>query len=150
MSQLMFTPQKFTTLAGQVYTYVIDANGSTLILQYGGPTNVAYDNCVATVTMPWFDLGSVEREKQANSIDYAIQGSWVFSGSMDYIGVTTGGGVLQVINTDSQPSFQSGDMAWSDTGYHVQLSASTTGATPAILSSIIFHYTDGKQEDETP
>ena len=140
MAQLSFTPQKFVTFAGSVYAIVVDANGLTSIQQYGGPTNVAYDNCVATATLPWLDLGDPTVRKTATSLDYAMTGSWDFYGSMDYAGVVNGSGQLQKINSDSQPSFQVGEVPWTDSGYHVQLQAKTTGNEPAILSSLVFGF----------
>ena len=139
MAQLTFTPSKFVILAGSVYAIGKDANGLAIILQYGGPSNVAYDNCVATVALPWLDLGFPTSRKQAQSIDYVITGAWQFFGSMDYAGVA-GGGSLQTINSDTQPSLQSGQIPWSDSGYHVKLQAKTTGSTAATLSSLIYNF----------
>ena len=130
-----FTPVKFTIFQGQVYVRAGDT-----VLQYGGMTNAAYDVSVCKATLPWLDLGEPSVRKTASSIDYMINGSWLFQGSMDYIGVAQNNGSLLTINTDSQPSFESGAIPWSADGYHVQLSAQTTGATAATLSSIIFNY----------
>jgi len=129
-----FAPSKFVTFGGQVY-----GRAGDFVMLYGGVNNNTYDYSVATATFPWLDLDSPTVRKTAKSIDYALKGNWQLSGSMDYAGVI-GGGALKNINLDSQPSFQNGEVPWTDEGYHVQLSASTTLNTAATLSSLIFNF----------
>jgi len=134
-----FVPSKFVVYNGQIYVRANDAVNGDTILVYGGPSNVSYDYSVCTATQPWFDLDDPSVRKTATAIDYALKGMWQLFGSMDYAGVQAGGS-LQAIDLSGQPSFQNGEVPFSDDGYHIQLSASTTLNTAATLSSLVFHF----------
>lgn len=148
-SQATFTPQKFFVFQGQVWCRGTDGQ----FYQYGGASNLSFDSSEAIVTTPWLDLGKPTVRKTSESVDYAVQGQWTVSASMDFNGVyNASDNLVQVAQSTSGPtsllqgSFQYGSQDWTADGYHVQFQATSTDPTPsgAILSEIVFNF----QENE--
>jgi len=137
LSQASFSPQMFVIYKGQVYCR--DANN---VYQYGGATNNVYDNCGVTIATSWLDLKLPATRKTMKGLDWAMKGTWQFSASMDWQGVTQGGGSLVPLTNApvTLPSFQDGSFDLSDSGYHIKMQAVESGYGPAILSSLIFRY----------
>lgn len=144
-----FTPQKLFVFQGQVWCRGTDGQ----FYQHGGASNLSFDSSEAIVTTPWLDLGKPTVRKTSESVDYAVQGQWTVSASMDFNGVyNASDNLVQVAQSTSGPtsllqgSFQYGSQDWTADGYHVQFQATSTDPTPsgAILSEIVFNF----QENE--
>lgn len=123
---------------------------------YGDPLNTAqYDATQAVVVTPWFDLKKSAQVKTATELDWVIIGQWQFSGSMDFNGVTNGGGLQQITGNvnptnNTAASFQTGSIDWTDEGYGAQLkavsTAAGTGQVAPTLSSLVLHYEPGDEK----
>ncbi len=134
--QTAFTPEKFVVYQGQVY-----ARAGDNFFRYGGSDNATYDNCVATVELPWLDAKTPATRKVAKGIDISMSGAWVLSAGMDPTS-----GLLTTVFTGSSPSFDKGKIHYSDQGTHFKLKAVTSGSTAAKLASLIFKYELGDEE----
>jgi len=143
ISQTAFVPQVFVVYNGQVYT-----RDTSKIYVYGGTNNNTFDSSVAVATTPWLDLEKTVTRKEAEGLDSALTGSWNFTGTLDWFGVTQQGGTPQQINSPTLPitlpTFQAGILPFSGDGYHIQLSASSFGTMPCVLSNMIFTYEEGE------
>ncbi len=138
--QTAFTPEKFVVSNGQVY--VRDTAGK--VFQYGGSDNNTYDNCQATVELPWLDLKEPATVKQGMGVDVAMAGAWVVQASMN-----PRGSLVTVIDRGSTTSpsmtadstFDIGHFSFSGNGTHIKLKAiSGANATRAKLGSLTFIY----------
>lgn len=140
MSQLSFTPSKFVILAGQVYALVTDANGNNVIMVYGGAKNATYDNCQATVTIPFYDAKKPGEQKNAFSIDADIVGTWDLYASPDWIDGT----YVEVVSQATQATFDQGHPPYQDVGTHFSIKAVSTFVGYATVNSMILHYNLGE------
>jgi len=128
--QTAFVPEKFVLFNGQVFCRAGDS-----LYRYGGTDGNTYDNCVATVELPWLDIKTPGTRKSAEAIDVAMTNSWAISAGMDPVS-----GILKQVFNGTMPSFDSGRIPYSSQGTHLKLKAVTTGATAAKLSSLLIKY----------
>lgn len=144
VTQETFTPVKFVSYAGSLYT--LNSDGS--VCQYGGTTSTAY--CELTLKTPWFDMKTPGDQKYFESLDAIFTGNWVFSASTDPWASTP----QTILTTSELPSgegtgtkstFDLGRIPMSMRGSKLQLSASTSSAT-ATLSGLFINYNqEGKR-----
>ena len=134
--QTAFIPVKFENYSGQTF-----CTDSTAVYAYGGSTGGTYDNSVATVVTPLYDLKSPATLKKASSIDVAIKGTWAVSFGMNEQVPSS----VNTAYTGNKSTFPYGTMGVQGDGYHFKFKAQTTQAEAAVLSSLIFHY---KQANE--
>lgn len=127
-----FSPTQFVIYNGQVYAS--DANG---IYLYGGPGNGVYDNTSVVAATSWLDLKHPDNIKRAIGVDSAFTGTWTFYGGQDQLDET-----LTQLWTGSQATFQQGKINFPGDGYHVKLQAVSQAPGPAVLSSLIFRFTE--------
>lgn len=124
--QTSFTPSKFTISGGRIY--VLTTTGIVYI--YGGDAGGEYDNAIATVELPWMDMGSPSTTKQAHGVDAAFKGKWLVSASMN----PQASNQITVINKGSATSpnmaldstYDTGHYPFSAQGTHVKLKAVTS------------------------
>lgn len=140
-----FVPSKFVLYNQQVF--ILGAVSTTNhIFNYGYDSSGVqhYDATTATIASPWYDLGDSGMRKAVTGIDWDIQGSWQFFGSMDYNGVANNAAPLQAITSSAVAidSFQFGQEAWTDDGFHVMMQAKCSTAAYSVLSAIVIHYED--------
>ena len=142
----LFIPTKFITFQSMVYVRGSQA-GVDHVFIYGGLNGATYDASVATAATSWLDLKAPVVRKTAQQLDYVLQGSWQFFGSMDWQGVNKGAPLKAITSRPvSQPSLQNGQVGWSDDGFHVKMQAVSAGNQPCILSSLIFHFQKGAEK----
>jgi hypothetical protein len=142
-----FVPVKFVIYNQQVFV-LANISGNYRVFNYGySGSTVTYDNCTATITTPWLDLGTPGKTKHVVSIDYALQGSWKFQGSQDFNGINNLSGAYDnITNAEvSNSSFQFGEQSWATDGFQIQLQATSTYVGYCILASMILHYDDGSE-----
>jgi len=134
--QTAFVPEKFVVYNGQVY-----ARAGNALYLYGGADGVTYDNCVATVELPYLDLKTPSTRKMARGFDVAMTGAWTLSAGMDPVS-----GILDTVFSGTTNSFDKGAVPWSSEGTHIKLKLVTTGSTAAKVSSLVIKYTMGDEE----
>lgn len=143
---LTATPVSMCVFEGQVYILATSLEGD-IILQYGGTNNNTYDTCQATVATSWMDLKNPGTRKKARGFDGALNAGlttsvqWTISAGMDEVG----GGLDQVFVGNS--TFEQEAVPFTADGYHIKIQAKSTAiAGPAVLSSMIFHYTEADEK----
>lgn len=129
-----FIPTKFLVFKGQVWARG-KVGATDVLVQYGGPTNLEYENCGVTGVLPYIDGGSPGTQKQFRGIDCAFQGTWQVSGSTDY-----NVGKYRVLYDNNKPSFLYLGIPWSATGTHYSLKLVESGSGPAVFSSALVHH----------
>lgn len=135
-----FIPQKFVTYNSIVYARVT-IEGSEFLVSYGGTDGNTFDGAIAIAATTWLDLKTPTVRKNAEALDYVVaKGSWKFSGSMDWAGVNNGAPLQQITKVVNVPSYQLGQVPWSDDGFHVKLQAQSEGNGPCVLSSLVLTY----------
>jgi len=141
-----FTPVKFITYRSLVYLRGKQGNKECFFV-YGGLNGAVYDDSTVVVATAWLDLKAPVNRKNAEQLDYVIQGSWQFFGSMDWQGVANGAALQAITSVPvTAPSFQNGQVGWSDDGFHVKLQAQSSGNALCVLSSLIFSFQKGKEK----
>ena len=146
--QYSFTPSKFVVFQGQCYLRANStADSADHIFVYGGLNGTTYDLTQPIVELPWLDGGDCTQLKKMQCLDFAITGHWQLFGSMDYIGVVNNGAQLQSIVTTNQPSFQVGQIGWTDDGYHFKIRAvGQAYAEAQKLSLLAITYQGGEEK----
>jgi hypothetical protein len=141
--QTTFTPEKFLVHASQVYVRATDGK----IHYLGGSGGTTYDFCVATVETPWLDVKSrVETRKNSTSVGNVITGTWDMYASMDY---RTGNSTLKLKKLgDGIDTPDQGVLPYTAQGTHIkmQMKTSAVKAEAAVLSAMVWHYTDGGEK----
>lgn len=134
--QTLFVPVKFEQYQGRVY-----CTDNIALYQYGGTDNNTYDNSVATVQAPFFDLKKPSHNKTAGGIDADVTGNWEIYATSDWINDT-----MIDAAALTQASFDQNWIPFNATGTHFTMQAKTTGSTAAKISELILHY----QVNESP
>ena len=136
-TQTIFIPQKFELYNGQVYS-----TDGVALYQYGGSDNNTYDNSIATVTTPLYDLKSPATLKKARGVDVAITGTWAISFGMNEQVPTS----VVASYTGNKSTFPYGSIPVQGDGFHFKFQCQTTGSEYARISSLIFHYIQGQEK----
>ena len=124
-----FVPTKFVVFNGQVW-----ARAGDLLLQYGGTSNVAYDNCGVLAVTPYIDSGSPATIKQFESIDVGFEGTWSVNASTDY---TTQ--KYKNVYNNTASSFVRQAQGWEASGTHYSLQLVESGSAYARFSNAAAH-----------
>ncbi len=130
-TQTAFVPQKFVVYKGQVFTR--DPNN---IYAFGGSNNNTYDDCQATIQLPFYDAKRPVTNKQAQGFDADITGTWNLYASPDWIG----GSWSTVGTAITKATFDQGWLPYEDIGTHFSLKATSTYVGYASVDSLILHY----------
>jgi hypothetical protein len=129
--QTPFTVDKMIVTNGVVYLHDTDGWYYTY-----GPT---YDHCIARVETPWLDNKKPATKKQGTNVDISMQGNWLTKAAMDYKTTPT---PFKLVTEKSSPTFDPQSFPYSNNGTHFKLKSQCADALKAVLSSLIFHYTD--------
>lgn len=140
--QTAFTPQKFITFNGLVYTRTTDGD----LLVYGGTDNRTYDSCVARFQTPWLDDKSPGDMKYDPKMSLALRGHWVISAGMDPVSAIletafdAGSNTSPDFNTDS--TFDIGPVVFSSAGTHFCIQGVTSALCSKVctFSAVLFYY----------
>jgi hypothetical protein len=135
-----FVPSKFLIFNGQVWARG-KAGGNDILVQYGGSTNLVYDNCGVTAVLPYIDGGTPATDKVFKAIDCAFAGTWQVSASTDYTVKK-----YKLIYQNTAPSFLYKMIPWSATGTHYSLQLVEAGSTSALFSSALVHQKPGNEK----
>jgi hypothetical protein len=130
-AQYEFVPAKFEVYNNQVY-----ATDNVALFTYGGTSGTTYDNAVATVQVPFFDMKRPAHNKTAGGIDVDLSGSWNVACSPDWIDDN----MITALQAQSTPTFDKGWIPFNATGTHFTFYAQTTGSTAAKISQLTLHY----------
>ncbi|MEI6194644.1 MAG: hypothetical protein WCS42_09970 [Verrucomicrobiota bacterium] len=134
--QTSFVPTKFCVFKGQVYCRAGDN-----IYQFGGSTNMVYDNCGASWTMPYVDMGAPGTRKQFESVDMAFEGTWTLKASADFAS-----NVYKSLYANTAPSFQLGAIGWGVAGTHYSFQGVESGSGYARFASVVCHVKAGNEK----
>lgn len=142
------TITQFMVFQGQVYGLASSSEG-TVVLQYGGSNGNAYDTTVASVMTPWLDMKKPGTRKTVKGFDGALtDGTWTISGGMN----PASENIVNGLDTNLEQlfqggvTFQKGQIPWSDDGYHMRISAVSSGSGYALLSSLVFEYEENEDK----
>lgn len=131
-NQQAFIPSKFVVYNGTVYCRGNDTiSGNDYLFTYGG----GYDNCIATVQIPWLSAKTPTIQKKFNSLDLAVTGSWSVS-----FGCDPTSGALTTVATISNPTFDISHVGLAGWGTHFSVKAVTTGSTAALIGNMSIEY----------
>lgn len=142
-----FTPVKYVVYNGRVYCRTSDGD----IYRYSGQTGATYDRTVATVELPWLDLGDPSTKKQFQGLNAALSGLWtIYMGAnpktTNYTPVISRGSTTSPsMVTDSV--FDTGHYPYSGNGTHLKIKAiSGPNATAKKLSKLSVLYTPDEKK----
>lgn len=134
--QTPFTPTKFITYNGQVF-----CRDATHAFVFGGADNNTYDGTIATAATSWLDAKEPSVLKQSRGFESAFSGSWTFFEGMNQLNEQ-----INKVWQGTKPTFQLGQIDFSDQGYHIKMQANTWDNQAATLSSLVFRYKKGNEK----
>ena len=138
-AQANVTPVKMVVYNGQVYMRGT-RGGNSYIFVYGGNNGTTYDNTVAIMQTPFFDMKRPANNKNAQGVDVDVQGTWQVAATADWID-----GTLIVADAGAtQATFDQGWVSFTSEGTHFSMELRTTGSTAASVASAILHYSMGE------
>ena len=132
---MLFVPEKFIIYNGQVW-----ARSGDLLLQYGGSTNLVYDNCGVTWQIPYLSAETPGTRKYFSAIDAGLEGTWAINFASDFDAVK-----FKNVYNNTLSSFQIGRVPLARHATHFALQGVESGSGYARFSSALVHYT---QEEE--
>ena len=133
---VLYVPEKFIIYNGQVW-----ARSGDLLLQYGGSTNMEYDNCGVTWQIPFLSAETPGTRKYFSAIDAGMEGVWAINFSSDYDAAT-----FKNVYNNTLPSFQIGRVPLARHATHFSLQGVENGSGYARFSSALVHFT--KEEEK--
>lgn len=122
---------------GNLYARVGDT-----IYQYGGTTNLTYDNTVATVQTPLMGANTPTLRKKAISLGASVQGNWAMSVCMDSDNPT----VFELAANLTKATYGQSTIPFAGYGTHVGFQFTTSDAGPSRLGAINVRF---EKSDET-
>lgn len=131
-----FVPTRFIVFQGQVY-----ARAGNNLYRYGGTDNNTYDATVATWELPWLDLKTPGKMKNAKAVNAAYSGAWTIGIGMDPVS----GNLETPVWAGGNYTYDKGLVPVSGRGSHFKAKGETTGSTAAVFSSLVFHYEEGEE-----
>lgn len=134
----------FNIEAACTFNKRVYARSGNRVFAHGGTgSEVAYDETVADVWLPYLDANSPTRSKSWNGLDAALEGEWTASFGMDSNIPTAEDRIAILFETSySSPSIPSlGDST------HISPRFRTRGAGAARLGSIVLHFGGDSDED---
>ena len=132
-----FTPQKFCVFNGQVFCRDTANNA----YQYGGTTNLKYENCGASGLTPYHDSGKAATLKAYAAVDCAFQGTWAVGFSSDYATK-----VFKQVYSNNASSFQYGRCPVKTRGYFYALQFIENSNGYALFSSASVHFEEQEEK----
>ena len=124
-----FVPTRMRVYNGQIYVRAGNA-----LYQYGGASNVAYDNCGVIAVTPYADSGTPGTVKQFTSIDVGFEGTWTVGASTDY---TTQ--IYKSVYANTVSSFLRAAQGWDSSGPHYSLQMVESGSAYALFANAVAH-----------
>ena len=125
------------------------SNNARLYL-YGGLDGVTYDTSIPTVDLPWIDLQTPGKVKQACGLQAAFKGNWQIYASMN----PTAGSMVEVVNRGSavtpnslaDSTYDIGHFNYQASGNHIHLKAVGVAAAEAqTLSMLTLQYNEAHE-----
>ena len=132
---VLFAPTKFLVYQGQVW-----ARSGDLLIQIGGNTNQAYDNCGVSWQIPFLSADTPGTRKYFSAIDSSFQGAWTVSFASDY-----DTNAMKIIYNNTLSSFKFGKIPVARHATHFSLQGVESGSGYARFANALVHY---ELEDE--
>ena len=124
-------PVKLMTMKGKMY-----ARYGNSIYLYGGTSGNEYDNCTASMTLPYLDAGKPAHQKHLEGIDLTSDGSWDF-----YVGTDPyRPEVRDHVGIIDNSTFQLGRVMALGIGTHIGVKLTSRGSTYGRVGNLLLHF----------
>jgi len=128
---VLFVPVKFLVYQGQVW-----ARSGDFLIQFGGPSNQAYDNCGLSWTIPFLSADTPGTRKYFSAIDAAFQGDWAVNFASDYDAAS-----FKNVYNNSLSTFKFGRIPLARHATHFALQGAENSSGYARFANALVHYT---------